>query len=103
MTAAITPPANRAGRAAPVSEAGGYYFIENLLYQPSQWEKVDAVKGWRPAAERDERRSADNTAHASGSAVTYVSIAAGFYNSQDRFFGTVAPDALAVIGKTESA
>ncbi len=89
------------GELFPHLKPGGYYFIEDLQYQPPQWEPADAVKT-RDLLLAMSRGSPTSSPYVPEQQWLYVAEHADslrFYDSFDRQFGQIRPDALAVIRK----
>lgn len=88
----------------PHLKAGGYYFIEDLSYQPPELEKRDAVKT-RDLLKSLSRGEEPVTPFMEAEQVRYLRDHVDFirfYDSWDRHFGHVLDDALAVIRRQGS-
>jgi SAM-dependent methyltransferase len=85
----------------PHLKPGGHYFVEDLLYQPPHWEPANAVKtrDILISVSKGESTSSPYVREDHWRYFTEHVECVHFYDSHDRQFGHVAPDALAVIRK----
>jgi hypothetical protein len=90
------------GALFPHLKPGGWYFIEDLLYQPPQLERPDAVKtsAVLKALANGRMPAVSHVGQDEAAYIEQHTAAVEFYDSHDRHFGGIGRDALAVLRKT---